>query len=475
MAQMIFVHFSEDELKYLDVLQGGPSFDDEWQIREYSALSPLFKDKQFINLLVEVLGEIAETGDVEYQIEKLHNTMGDEPIEFIDAPGDFNPEIKAIADLGEEGDSKLALIPEDVRDTLVAIVGDKKNSQTGLNEFFFPIIAGLFAGAAAGAAGAATLGTALATGIGTFAGSKLMGHKTKHALRSGLFAGIGAGVAPTIGSTFAKHFPAAAGTFRNLSNATLGTNLTSSLAPMFGGTNNADKEEENLASQVDDNMTESATKLASKQKNKGLFNNPEGMFGNTNIPMMLLSGAYLNKQATKQQKQYERDKLEHDRRVSDYFKNDSKSLFPVVEAKKYIPEYSSNNLPYGKFKKGGLVHGKEKGQKDNRPFTIEEGAYIVNATNLSDLGDGNSLAGDKEVNKFLGQYRPIKDGKKEKLKVLLSDGEKKIDRDLVTAIGRGSNERGAKMLDKAFKSLRGHKISNGLALPPKAKALKEYI
>jgi len=122
-----------------------------------------------------------------------------------------------------------------------------------------------------------------------------------------------------------------------------------------------------------------------------------------------------------------------------------------------------------------LVNGSSKGQDDDRPHKLKEGSYVVNATHLADLGDGNTIAGSKEVKRFLSKIKAHNDGHKKNMDVLLSDGEEVIDRDYVTAIGKGSNNAGAKLLDNGLKSLRSHKMSNGLELPPKAHKLEKYL
>lgn len=67
-------------------------------------------------------------------------------------------------------------------------------------------------------------------------------------------------------------------------------------------------------------------------------------------------------------------------------------------------------------------------------------------------------------------------GQSDKVPAMLSDGEFVIDADVVSALGDGSNEAGAKKLDQMRRNIRSHKRKAPLSsIPPKAKAPEQYM
>jgi hypothetical protein len=126
------------------------------------------------------------------------------------------------------------------------------------------------------------------------------------------------------------------------------------------------------------------------------------------------------------------------------------------------------------------ISGKGKGQADLvMDDNVRDGAYIIDATTVAHTGDGSSKAGFMEwskLAKFKKNHKysggPISP---EIVPAALSDGEIELNPALVTAIGEGSNKRGASILKKTVKLIRKDKATNGLGLPPKAKPLVQYI
>lgn len=133
------------------------------------------------------------------------------------------------------------------------------------------------------------------------------------------------------------------------------------------------------------------------------------------------------------------------------------------------PGYGGNPIP---FKEGGRVpemrleefeitprgigyflEGNSGGQDDNRRMDLPEGAYTLDASTLSDIGDGNSRAGANIV------------------KALVSDGEMVLKPEEVAQFAKY----GAKNLDHMVKNVRKHKRGGRTTLPPKAKSLTEYL
>ena len=68
------------------------------------------------------------------------------------------------------------------------------------------------------------------------------------------------------------------------------------------------------------------------------------------------------------------------------------------------------------------------------------------------------------------------DGQSDSIPAMLADGEYVFDADTVAALGNGSNDAGARILDKMRENLRKHKRSAPAGkIPPKAKSPLEYM
>lgn len=108
------------------------------------------------------------------------------------------------------------------------------------------------------------------------------------------------------------------------------------------------------------------------------------------------------------------------------------------------------NTPQGL---GYFLAGSTGGQDDKIPREIRPNSYVMDASTVSDAGDGNSIAGAENIN------------------ALLSDGEMVIPPEKVAQFA----VIGAKNLDKFRINLRKHKRGGKTNLPPKAKSLTSYI
>lgn len=105
---------------------------------------------------------------------------------------------------------------------------------------------------------------------------------------------------------------------------------------------------------------------------------------------------------------------------------------------------------------GIFFEGTGGGQDDNVQVSLPENSYIVDASTVANLGDGNSRAGAN------------------KLEALVSDGEYYFSPQEVAKIGKGNNPKGVKLLDTLVKNVRKHK-GGSTKLPPKAKPLNSYM
>lgn len=128
---------------------------------------------------------------------------------------------------------------------------------------------------------------------------------------------------------------------------------------------------------------------------------------------------------------------------------------------------------------GGYVDGNSGGQEDNRPVHLPNGAFVMNATDVSLLGDGNSENGklklqqmEKQINGGSFKSSLFKSGKKPN--ALVSDSEFVVDPITVEKKGGGSLTSGSKEFNKFRKNLRKQKGVEKV-LPPKTKETFSYF
>jgi len=130
------------------------------------------------------------------------------------------------------------------------------------------------------------------------------------------------------------------------------------------------------------------------------------------------------------------------------------------------------------YAKGGYVQGNAGGQDDDVPMKIPENSFVMDATTVSLLGDGNSANGAKKLkdieDRFMKSGITRDYGNSHHVNARVSGGEYIYHPHAVEAIGGGDNAKGAKVLDKMRKQIRKEK---GLKtfLPPKTKKLSNYI
>jgi hypothetical protein len=144
------------------------------------------------------------------------------------------------------------------------------------------------------------------------------------------------------------------------------------------------------------------------------------------------------------------------------------------------PGYATRYAKGGKVK--GYFKGHDGGQDDTRPTNIPKDSYVMDATTVSLVGDGNSENGaeriEQEAENRMDHFSKsgfIRNPEvSENVRALLSDGEKVITPDQVRAFGGGSIKKGYKKLDKFRKNIRKHKGVTKF-LPPKSKPLRKYL
>lgn len=119
------------------------------------------------------------------------------------------------------------------------------------------------------------------------------------------------------------------------------------------------------------------------------------------------------------------------------------------------------------------------GRTDEIPTQVPSGSYVIPADIVSALGEGNTNAGAKIIEDILtsmklrkaagGSMSGFSKPKAPDVPVIVAGGEYIIDPETVSAIGKGNVDRGHRMLDEWVKKTRKELISTLKKLPPPAK------
>lgn len=158
-----------------------------------------------------------------------------------------------------------------------------------------------------------------------------------------------------------------------------------------------------------------------------------------------------------------------------------------------------------KYAKGGYVEGDDSGIDDKFYVSIPEGAYVLNANDLSLLGDGNSLNGKKKIEERLAKKSSPEiiaegsvvnfehDGNNRRKKAKVADELSRFNKKMVDAVvsagefiltpedvlsftGKETVDDGAKALDKFRKNLKRHKgVNVKKTILPETKTLSFYM
>lgn len=435
MPEMILAHVGGEELKELDKMQGGRRIDPETGLPIYDGLVPYIGTPEMMAIFKDMVYEVAETGELSE--EKARFAAELDPI-FplteglpVDGPPSEHEEFpipgeKELAEEGIDGDHELAIIPRALADMLDEIRGETvTNPKTGLPQYgffknIFKSIGKVAKVVGIGAAGLAAL---------TFGGPL------------GL-AGLGYG------------------------------------AKVYGDYKTNKRYAKDLRKAHEEHEAKNRALYDEEKKyQKGMVDEiEENMQAYRNAYKHQDISPYLDKILTKE---------EQGRGLG------SDGLYQPSQQKNeylYNPDDELINAPQ-QFKEGGAVHieplketgiieGPGKGQDDVIATSVPEKSYIIDASTVSDLGDGSSEAGAEVFDKFFENLRgrPSKTNHEAKeVPVYLSNDEYLIDEKDVTLLGGGDNSKGANLLKNIVKNIRKHKTSNGTGLPPKAKDLLGYF
>lgn len=186
-----------------------------------------------------------------------------------------------------------------------------------------------------------------------------------------------------------------------------------------------------------------------------------------------------DEEASWQKTQYERERaaIEAEKEAAGWNRGwDASQVEAIEEARRKEREAAARG-----YKKGGLVgkpiKGRGNGQSDDiNVDSTREGEWIWDASTVSDLGDGSTDAGWKEIQRlekkitkapgFREMHVYKVDAAPRIVKTALSNGEYRTPTKIVTAIGKGDNAKGADILRAMTEEIRKHKNSNGTKLPP---------
>ena len=125
----------------------------------------------------------------------------------------------------------------------------------------------------------------------------------------------------------------------------------------------------------------------------------------------------------------------------------------------------------------GAIHAPVPGRTDRLPVHVWSGAYVLPADVVSGIGEGNTFAGSKTLDRmfdrengyFASRMAKAKGGAVKKdwhpTAAILAGGEYVIDPDIVEAIGGGDIEKGHRELDKFVLSRRKKTIKTLRKLP----------
>lgn len=143
------------------------------------------------------------------------------------------------------------------------------------------------------------------------------------------------------------------------------------------------------------------------------------------------------------------------------------------------------------FSSGGLINSKVPGRTDRLPLKVKSGSYVIPASVVSGLGEGNTSAGVDKINKLfkMGPYgaatgkiatphvnygKPIRDikalrpmraaggdvGDREPVKIVAAGGEVVIPPHIVQNLGGGDMNHGHDILDHLVKHVRKQTIND---------------
>jgi hypothetical protein len=110
----------------------------------------------------------------------------------------------------------------------------------------------------------------------------------------------------------------------------------------------------------------------------------------------------------------------------------------------------------------GPIHSAVAGRTDHLPINVPSGAYVIPADIVSSIGEGNSMAGFKILNRVFGTQKL---GDERPVEIVAAGGEYVIAPPAVAVAGGGDLEKGHSVLDDFVKAARAETIKTLKNLP----------
>jgi hypothetical protein len=149
----------------------------------------------------------------------------------------------------------------------------------------------------------------------------------------------------------------------------------------------------------------------------------------------------------------------------------------VNEAKRFASGGKLNESGLGRLENhiphpSGMLNSSVPGRTDKLPVSVKAGSYVVPADIPSALGEGNSMAGRKVLDRLIASYTagsPQPDfaaGDDRDIPIIAAGGEYVVHPSHVLAIGGGDLSKGHDMLDEFVKQIRKRHIKTLRGLKP---------
>jgi len=533
--QKIIAHFGLDELQDLDQfllktlqeiyktnLPEDILFDPETGLRNYTPLDTILKEPE----IYEALSSIFSQSHQKF-------AMGGE----VNEPGrPIDPELEKLRLEGRHGDIELAIITPFLLKTFSKWAGREPdiNPETGLPEFgifgniFKSILrvgATIVGGFFGGPMGAA-LGAGLATKLTGGSWGQSLGAGAMGGLGAGIFGGFGGGASGSGAGGFLGRLPGIGNLFGGMSGGSGGGFLGNlpGIGNLFGGMGGglpqgvvgANTIGRMLpASAFGQNLGQVGLQAAGQSGGGGFLGNMLGGLGmgggaggsgggflgslggliGKGLPLigsgLLMAkgnkdeqrGIREHQQALEAKEQREkaeneamRERMGFNAKLNPIEPYRRRQINPDITQEQYSRGVAPSYFEY--YAEGGAIRGDGKGQEDNIPKKIKENSFIIDASTVSDIGDGSSDAGIKELDRYFGEipsYGKQHEAKGGYIDALVSNQEYAVSPEKVTAIGHGSNKKGAEVLKKFVTEIRKRKRTSGNKLPPKVKPIGGYL
>jgi len=453
---MLLCHMTKGECEGLDNLQGGPSIDDDTGYREYSKLAYIIDDPEVRDIFKLVKSDLVDDGNLSPKLHEAYEIAKEQSLPFREAPAQKDPPQSTLADMGEDGDTQMVLLPKNLAEFLIELNDGhySLNSQTGLLEFGFfknikKMVSRVFSNPVkavthgvkklfgpeglriAGTIGGAMIGGPMGAGIGNALAHKATGASWGKSLGRGFETGALAYGAQGLGQAagLSASTPYTSGFFG-------GSNALGSLLGGSGGVSAAapvyDRAGNLMASSASGLSSAGQAGQAVANKALGVGSQGSGLLGSlaniaSNPAALMLGMTGMNMLAEKQRlKEQNKFAEEVERRNARMQEQLGMNLPPIninqpgrrfIRNPNYV--YGGEEPPYIEapadglaFRKGGLVkganhkelasftkstgiYGPGNGQDDKIRTRIPSGSYIIDASSTADLGDGSSSSGIK--------------------------------------------------------------------------------